>query len=99
MTPSKEKLEDQAKLFANVVFFVISAGLVLAATLLKTVALDLFGNVVGEHILFIAATIGIFWFASKRSQLALFAIDQQCRKYGHVLEGDSRVCKRCFQTV
>lgn len=99
MTPSKEKLEDQAKLFANVVFFVISAGLMLAASLFKPVALELLGNVVGEHISFIAATIGIFWLASKRPQLALLAIDRQCRKYGHVLEANSQVCKRCFQTV
>jgi hypothetical protein len=99
VTPSEEKLEDQAKLFANVVFFVVSASLMLAATLFKPVALDLFGNVVGEHISFIAATLGIFWLASKRPQLALLAIDRQCRKYGHVLEEDSRVCKRCFQTV
>lgn len=99
MTPSKEKLEDQAKLFANVVFFIISAGLMLAATLLKPAALEMFGSVFGEHITFVAATFAIFWLASKRPQLALLAVDRQCRKYGHVLEGDSRVCKRCFRTV
>jgi hypothetical protein len=99
VTPSKEKLEDQAKLFANVVFFIAAAGLMLAAYLLKPMALSLFGDVVGEHISFIAATIGIFGLSSKRPQLALFAVDRQCRKYGHVPGENPRICKRCFQAI
>ena len=99
MAPSKERLEDQAKLFANVVFFVVSAGFMLAATVLKPLALSVLGLVFGEHISFILATIAIFGLASKRPQLAMIAIDWQCRKYGHVPGDDAKICKRCFQTI
>jgi hypothetical protein len=99
VTPSKETLEAEAKRFANIVFFIGAAALMLAATLLQPFALSLFGAVIGEHISFIAATIGIFGLASNRPQLALFAIDRQCRKYGHVPGDDPAVCKRCFQRI
>lgn len=99
VTPSKEKLEAEAKRFANIAFFVGAAALMLAATLLKPYALSLLGPVIGEHISFIAATVGIFTLASRRPQLALLAIDRQCRKYGHLPGDDSSVCQRCFQTI
>ena len=99
VTPSKETLEAQAKRFANIVFFVSAAGMMLAANLLQPLALSLLGPVIGEHISFIAATIGIFGLSSKRPQLALFEIDRQCRKYGHVIGEDSAVCKRCYQRI
>jgi hypothetical protein len=99
VAPSKEKLEAEAKRFANIVFFIGAAGMMLAASLLKPLALSSLGPVIGEHVSFIVATIGIFVLASKRPELALLAIDRQCRKYGHAADGEPPVCQRCFQSI
>ncbi len=98
MTPSKEELQDKARHFANTVFVVGAGVLMLAASMLQTFAVSRMGENGGDMV-FIAATILIFVLASKRSELALFATERQCQKYGHVLRADSPVCERCMQTV
>lgn len=99
MTPSKEVLEAKAKQFANIVFAVGAGALIFSASLLQSAALNLMGPVIGEHITFIVATIGIFFLAGERSRIALFAIVRQCEKYGHTLSAESDVCSRCFRTI
>lgn len=99
MTPSKEVLEAKAKQFANIVFAVGAGALIFSASLLQSAALNLMGPVIGEHITFIVATIGIFFLAGERSRIALFAIVRQCEKYGHTLSAESDVCSRCFRSI
>jgi hypothetical protein len=99
VTPSKEVLEAQAKQFANIVFAVGAGVLIFAASQLQSAALNLLGPVIGEHITFIVATIGIFILAGERPRIALYAIVRQCEKYGHVLTDESEVCSRCFRTI
>jgi hypothetical protein len=99
LTPSKEVLEAKAKQFANIVFAVGAGALIFSASLLQSAALNLMGPVIGEHITFIVATIGIFFLAGERSRIALFAIVRQCEKYGHTLSAESDVCSRCFRTI
>jgi hypothetical protein len=99
VTPSKEVLEAKAKQFANIVFAVGAGVLIFSASLLQSAALNLMGPVIGEHITFIVATIGIFFLAGERSRIALFAIVRQCEKYGHTLSAESEVCSRCFRTI
>jgi hypothetical protein len=99
LTPSKEVLEAKAKQFANIVFAVGAGALIFSASLLQSAALNLMGPVIGEHITFIVATIGIFFLAGERSRIALFAIVRQCEKYGHTLSAESDVCSRCFRSI
>lgn len=99
MTPSKEALENQAKHFANTAFAIGAGLLILAASLLQPFAVRLTGSETGGHIAFLAATVGIFLLAGKRVDFALFAMARQCKKYGHVLNDDSPICQRCFQTI
>ncbi len=99
MTPSKEALEIEARHFANTVF-VIGAGVVmLAASLLQPYAVTWAGSDNGGHFVFIAATIGILWLSTKRTDFALIALARQCKKYGHVLNEGSTVCGRCFKDI
>ena len=42
---------------------------------------------------------GVIMLAAKRASFALFAIERQCAKYGHVPREGSSVCSRCFQTI
>ncbi len=99
MTPSKAELEAKAKHFANTVFVIGAGVLMFAASLSQPLALAWLGPVIGEHITFIAATIGIFLLAANRPRFALFAIDRQCKKYGHALSDETTVCSRCYQTI
>ncbi len=98
MTPSKEELQAKARHFANTVFVIGAGVMMLAASMLQTFAVSQMGEN-GGNFVFIAATILIFALASKRSELALFATERQCQKYGHVLRADSPVCERCLQTI
>lgn len=98
MTPSKEELEAKARHFANTVF-VIAAGLImLAASLLQPLVQKWMGED-GGHLAFLAATVAIFALAGQRSRFALYAIERQCAKYGHVPKEGSPVCGRCLQTI
>lgn len=99
MTPSKEELQAKAKHFANTVFVVGAGFIMLFASLLQPYALKWLGPGIGEHIAFIAATAGILLLASKRSELALFALERQCLKYGHTLRAGSSVCDRCLKII
>ena len=99
MTPPKEELEAKAKHFANTVFVIGAGVMMLAASLLQPLAIRWIGPSIGEHISFITATILIFVLATKRPALALFALERQCLRYGHVLREGSTVCERCYQTV
>lgn len=99
MTPSKEELQARARHFANTVFVIGAGVIMLAASLLQPYAMKWMGAGMGEHFPFIAATIFIFVLASKRSDFALFALERQCRKYGHVPGEGSSVCARCFQPI
>ena len=98
MTPSKEELEAKAKHFANTVFVIGAGVIMLAASLLQPFAVSRFGANGGDYA-FIAATLCIFVLAAKRASFALFAIERQCAKYGHVPREGSSVCSRCFQTI
>jgi hypothetical protein len=99
MTPSKEQLESQAKHFANTAFVVGAGVLILAASLLQPYAVSWMGSDTAGHLVFIAATICIFVLSSKRPELALYAIARQCKKYGHVVDEGTVVCKRCYKNV
>lgn len=98
MTPSKEELEAKAKHFANTVFAIGAGAMMLAASLLQPFAVSRLGEHGGD-IAFVVATLCILALASKRSSFALFAIERQCAKYGHVPREGSSVCSRCFQTI
>lgn len=98
MTPSKEELEAKARHFANTVFAIGAGAFMLAASLLQPFAMSRLGENGGD-MAFIIATLCIFGLASKRSSFALFAIERQCAKYGHVPREGSTVCSRCFQTI
>ena len=98
MTPSKEELEAKAKHFANTVFVIGAGVIMLAASLAQSFAVSRFGANGGDYV-FIAATLCILALAAKRSSFALFAIERQCAKYGHVPREGSSVCSRCFQTI
>lgn len=99
MTPSKETLEAQARHFANTAFAVGAGVLILVASLLQPHAIGWAGSEIGGHLVFIVATICIFTLGTKRPELALFAIERQCRKYGHVPGTDAAVCQRCFKNI
>jgi len=99
VTSSKEESQAKARHFANTVFVIGAGVIMLAASLLQPYAMKWMGSGMGEHFPFIAATIVIFVLASKRSHFALFALERQCRKYGHVAGEGSSVCERCFQTI
>jgi len=99
VTPSKEELQAKARHFAHSVFVIGAGVIMLAASLLQPFAVKWMGAGIGEHFPFIAATIFIFVLASKRSGLALFAIERQCEKYGHALREGSSVCERCYHTI
>ena len=98
MTPSKEELEAKARHFANTVFVIGAGVIMLAASLAQSFAVSRFGANGGDYV-FIAATLCILALAAKRSSFALFAIERQCAKYGHVPREGSSVCSRCFQTI
>ena len=98
MTPSKEELEAKARHFANTVFVIGAGGIMLSASLLQPFAASQLGANGGD-IAFAVATLCILGLASKRSSFALFAIDRQCAKYGHLPREGSSVCSRCFQTI
>jgi len=99
VTPSKQELQDKARHFANTVF-VIGAGVIMfAASLLQPYTMQWLGGATGEHFPFIAGTLFIVMLALKRPAFALFALERQCRTYGHVLRAGSSVCERCFQNV
>lgn len=66
-----------------------------AANLLQPLASRLMGEDLGSQVTFIGAAILIFVLASKRPQLALFAIKRQCQKYGHAIRKGAPVCDRC----
>ncbi len=99
VTPSKEQLEAKARHFANSVFVIVSGVLMLFASLLQPYAVTLMGESVGGQGSFILATVLIFWLASKRSGLALYATERQCDKYGHVVREGTPTCGRCFQSI
>ena len=99
MTPSKAILEDKAKHFANTVFFIGAGVLMLAASLLQNTAENLLGEGIGGNAMFIGATIAIFVLSSKRPAFALFAIERQCKKYGHLYLEESSMCGRCFKKM
>lgn len=94
-TPSKEELEEKAKHFATTAFLIGSGLLMVAANILQPLAAKLMGEEFGSQTIFILATILIFVLASKRPELALFAIKRQCQKYGHVVRKGAPVCDRC----
>ena len=99
VTPSNQELQDKAKHFANTVF-VIGAGLIiLAASLLQPYTMQWIAGATGEQIPFIAGTLLIVMLAMKRPAFALFALERQCQKYGHVMRKGSPTCERCFQKV
>ena len=98
MTPSKEELEAKARHFANTVFVIGAGAIMLAASLLQPIAVSRLGESGGD-IAFVVATLCILGLASKRSSFALFAIERQCVKYGHVPRDGSSVCSRCFQPI
>lgn len=98
MTPSKEELEAKARHFANTVFVIGAGVIMLAASLLQSFAVSRFGANGGDYA-FIVATLCIFVLASRRASFALFAIERQCAKYGHVPREGSSVCSRCFQSI
>ena len=98
MTPSKEELETRARHFANTVFAIGAGAIMLVASLLQPFAVSRLGANGGD-IAFVVATVCILALASKRSSFALFAIERQCAKYGHVPREGSSVCSRCFQTI
>lgn len=98
MTPPKQELDTRVKHFANTVF-VIGAGLImLFASLLQPFVVARIGEN-GADYTFIAATILILVLASKRPSFALYELQRQCAKYGHVLPHSSSVCSRCLQTI
>jgi len=99
VTSSKEEFLAKARHFANTVFVIGAGVIMLAASLLQPHATKWLGSGAGEHSPFILATIIIFVLASKRSGLALYALERQCRKHGHVPREGSSVCERCFQTI
>lgn len=99
VTPSKQELQDKAKHFANTVF-VISAGVVmLVASLLQPYTMQWISGATGEQLPFIAGTLLIVVLALKRPAFALFALERQCREYGHVIRDGAPTCERCFQNV
>jgi hypothetical protein len=99
VTPSKQELQDKARHFANTVF-VIGAGVIMfTASLLQPYTMQWIGGTTGEQFPFIAGTLLIVMLALKRPALALFALERQCRTYGHVLREGSSTCERCFQNV
>lgn len=99
MTPSKEKLETDAKHFANTVFSIGAGVLILGASLLQPIASNWAGSDIGGHVVFVVATLCIVLLSTNRVRFALFAIDRQCKKYGHVPGVEPSVCARCFQTI
>jgi hypothetical protein len=99
VTPSKQELQDKARHFANTVF-VIGAGLIMfAASLLQPYTRQWMEGATGEQFPFIAGTLLIVMLALKRPAFALFALERQCREYGHVLREGSSTCERCLQNV
>jgi len=98
VTPSKEELDAKARHFANTVFVIGAGAIMLAASLLQSFAVRLMGANGGD-IAFIAATLCILVLASKRSSFALFAIERQCARHGHLPRAGSSVCSRCFQAI
>lgn len=94
-TPSKDELEAKAKHFATSAFLIGSGILMVAANSLQPLAAKLMGEEFGSQAIFIFATILIFVLASKRPELAAFAIKRQCQKYGHVVRNGAPVCDRC----
>lgn len=98
MTPSKEELETKARHFANAVFAIGAGVIMLVASLLQPFAVSRLGPNGGD-IAFVVATLCIFVLASRRSSFALFAIERQCAKYGHVPREGTSVCGRCSQTI
>lgn len=98
MKPSNEALDAKARHFANSVFVVGAGAIMLAASLLQTVAMNALGASGGD-ITFIVATLCILLLASQRSQFALLAIRRQCAKHGHAPGLGASVCSRCLQTI
>ena len=98
MTPSKEELETKARHFANTVFAIGAGVIMLIASLLQPFAVSWLGPNGGD-LTFVVATICIFVLASRRASFALFAIERQCTKYGHVPREGSSVCVRCRQSI
>lgn len=99
MTPSKETLESQVTHHVNTVFVIVTGFIMLAASIFQPYAVNWMGSDSGGHIVFIVATILIFVLASKRPELALFLLDRQCKKYGHVPSEGSTTCSRCFRNI
>jgi len=98
VTPSKEELEAKARHFANTVFAIGAGAFMLAASLLQSFAMSRLGESGGD-MAFVIATLCILGLASMRSSFALFAIERQCAKYGHLPRDGSTVCSRCFQAI
>ena len=99
MTPSKQELQDKARHFANTVFAIGAGLIILAASLLQPYTMQWVGGATGEQFPFIAGTILIVMLALKRPAFALFALERQCREYGHVVREGASTCERCFQNV
>lgn len=97
--PSRSESQENAKHFANTVFVVGSGVIMFAASLVQPYTQAWLGGAAGEHFPFIAGTLLIAWLAVKRPQFALYSLQWQCRKHGHLLEGDSRVCGRCLENL
>ena len=70
-----------------------------AASLLQPYAMKWIEGATGEQFPFIAGTLLIVMLALKRPAFALFALERQCREYGHVVHEGSSTCERCFQNV
>jgi hypothetical protein len=97
--PNKEALEAKSRHFANSVFVIGAGVLMLAANLLQPFATKFLGSGMGSQVTYIVATILIFVLATKRPDLALYAKDRQCKKYGHVMSEDGCTCSRCLRTI
>lgn len=70
-----------------------------AASLLQPYTTQWLGGAAGEHFPFITGTLFIVMLGLKRPALALFALERQCRTYGHDLREGSSTCERCFQNI
>ena len=99
MPPTKLESQENAKHFANTVFVVGAGVIMFAASMIQPYTARLLGGAAGEHFPFIAGTLLIAWLAMKRPQLALYSLQWQCRKHGHLLSGESKLCERCLETV
>ena len=99
MPPDKLKSQESARHFANTVF-VVGAGIIMfGASLIQPWTMRWLGGATGEHFPYIAGTLLIAWLAVKRPQFALYSLQWQCRKHGHLLNGESRVCERCLEDL